>query len=195
MNAITANKIRSAVESIEGHRIVSRDEWLTERRRLLAREKELTHLSDQIAAERQALPWVRVDKGYVFDTLDGKRSLADLFDGRHQLLIQHFMLAPGCEQGCPSCYMADHNDGMIVPLAHRDVTFMAVPRGDQERPVGCGAVEGASTSPMACPTTRCGRSSAGGDPVPASPEDAATARPSYARVLEDAHPYPRPAPR
>lgn len=129
MNAITANTIRSAAESIEGHRVVSRDEWVAERKALLKREKELTHLSDQIAAERRALPWVRIDKEYKFDTLDGKRSLADLFDGRHQLLVQHFMLAPGWEQGCPSCsYMADHNDGMIVHLTHRDVTFVAVSR-------------------------------------------------------------------
>jgi predicted dithiol-disulfide oxidoreductase (DUF899 family) len=127
MSAITANTIRNAAESIEGHRVVSRDEWIAERRRLLKREKELTHLSDRLAAERRALPWVRVEKDYNFDTLDGKRSFADLFEGGRQLLVQHFMLAPGWEQGCPSCsYMADHNDGMIVHLAHRDVTFVVV---------------------------------------------------------------------
>jgi predicted dithiol-disulfide oxidoreductase (DUF899 family) len=129
MNATTADNIRKSAEGLEGHRVVSRREWIAERRRLLKREKELTHLSDQIAAERRALPWVHVDKDYKFDTLDGKRSLADLFDGRHQLLVQHFMLAPGWEQGCPSCsFMADHNDGMVVHLAHRDVTFVAVSR-------------------------------------------------------------------
>ncbi|MGB3445125.1 MAG: thioredoxin family protein [Xanthobacteraceae bacterium] len=129
MNTITANNIRKSADSAKGHRVVSRDEWLADRRRLLKREKELTHLSDQIAAERRALPWLRVDKDYRFDTLDGKRSLADLFDGRRQLLVQHFMLAPGWEQGCPSCsFMADHNDGMIVHLAHRDVAFVAVSR-------------------------------------------------------------------
>ena len=82
---------------------------------------------DQIAAERRALPWVRIDKSYVFDTPEGRRTLADLFDGRSQLLVQHFMLAPGWEEGCASCsYMADHSDGMIVHLAHRDITFIAV---------------------------------------------------------------------
>lgn len=127
MRAKTANVPLTSRQSTEGHRIVSRDEWIAERRALLAREKELTHLSDWIAIERRALPWVRIDKDYVFDTLDGKRSLADLFDGRRQLLVQHFMFAPGWGQGCPSCsYMADHNDGMVVHLAHRDVTFVAV---------------------------------------------------------------------
>jgi len=129
MNTSIANNIRKSAEGAEGHRIVSRDEWLSERRRLLVHEKELTHLSDRIAAERRALPWVRVDKDYQFDTLQGRRSLPDLFDGRHQLLVQHFMFAPDWEQGCPSCsYMADHNDGLLIHLAHRDVTFVAVSR-------------------------------------------------------------------
>ena len=123
--------------SIEGHRIVSRDEWVAERKRLLAREKEMMQLSDAIARERRALPWVRVDKGYVFDTPEGQSTLADLFEGRRQLLVQHFMLVPGAEQGCKSCsYMADHADGMNIHLAHRDVTFLAVsraPLGEIER--------------------------------------------------------------
>ena len=111
------------------HRVVSRDQWLAARRALLAREKELTRLRDQIAHERRALPWVRVDKAYVFDAPEGRRTLADLFDGRRQLIVQHFMLAPGWEQGCPSCsYMADHSDGMTVHLNARDVTLVAVSR-------------------------------------------------------------------
>lgn len=111
------------------HPVVSRDQWLAERKKFLAREKELTRLSDQIARERRALPWVRVDKDYVFDTLEGPRTLADLFEGRRQLLVQHFMFAPGWEQGCKSCsYMADHNDGANLHLAQRDVTFLAVSR-------------------------------------------------------------------
>jgi predicted dithiol-disulfide oxidoreductase (DUF899 family) len=106
------------------HPVVSRDRWLAERKALLAREKELTHLRDQIARERRALPWERVEKNYVFDTPEGPRTLADLFEGRRQLMVQHFMLGPGWEQGCPSCsYMADHTDGMNVHLAHRDVTL------------------------------------------------------------------------
>jgi predicted dithiol-disulfide oxidoreductase (DUF899 family) len=116
-------------ESTENHRIVTRDEWLAERKALLAQEKELTRLRDRIAGERRALPWVRIDKNYVFDTPEGARSLAELFDGRRQLLVQHFMLGPGWEQGCPSCsFMADHSDGMNVHLAHRDVTLLAVSR-------------------------------------------------------------------
>jgi predicted dithiol-disulfide oxidoreductase (DUF899 family) len=111
------------------HPVVSRDRWLAERRALLAREKELTRLHDQIARERRALPWERVEKSYAFDTPDGRRTLAELFEDRHQLLVQHFMFAPGWEQGCPSCsFMADHTDGMNVHLAHRDVTFAAISR-------------------------------------------------------------------
>jgi len=109
--------------------VVSREQWVAERKALLAREKELTRLSDQIARERRALPWVRIDKDYVFDAPEGRRKLADLFDGRRQLLVQHFMLAPGWEQGCKSCsYMADHNDAANVHLAQRDVTLLAISR-------------------------------------------------------------------
>src|SRR5690242_11197617 len=115
--------------SPENHRVVSRDEWLAERKALLSREKELTRLRDQIARERRALPWVRIDKNYAFDAPEGRRTLAELFEGRRQLLVQHFMLAPGWEQGCPSCsFMADHSDGMNVHLAHRDVTLVAISR-------------------------------------------------------------------
>jgi predicted dithiol-disulfide oxidoreductase (DUF899 family) len=115
--------------SIANHRIVSQEQWVAERKKLLARERELTHLRDQIARERRALPWVRIDKLYTFDAPDGKRTLADLFEGRNQLMVQHFMLAPGWEQGCASCsFMADHTDAMNVHLAHRDVTFVAISR-------------------------------------------------------------------
>ena len=111
------------------HPVVSRDRWVAARKTLLAREKELTRLHDQIARERRALPWVRVEKTYVFDTPTGPRTLADLFEGRRQLLVQHFMFAPGWEQGCKSCsYMADHNDGANVHLAQRDVTLLVVSR-------------------------------------------------------------------
>jgi predicted dithiol-disulfide oxidoreductase (DUF899 family) len=111
------------------HAIVSRDRWLAERKALLAREKELTRLQDQIARERQALPWMRIAKDYVFDAPEGRRSLASLFEGRQQLLVQHFMLGPGWPQGCPSCsFMADHIDGMNVHLANRDLTLLVVSR-------------------------------------------------------------------
>lgn len=115
--------------SLTNHPVVSAEQWVTERRKLLAREKELTHLRDQIARERRALPWARIDKPYTFDTPEGARTLADLFAGRRQLMVQHFMLGPGWEEGCPSCsFMADHTDGMNVHLAQRDVTFVAVSR-------------------------------------------------------------------
>ena len=119
----------TAEVSTVNHPVVSRDRWVAERKTLLAREKELTRLRDQIARERRALPWVRIEKNYVFDAPEGRRTLADLFEGRRQLLVQHFMLGPGWEQGCPSCsFMADHSDGMNVHLAHRDVTLVAVSR-------------------------------------------------------------------
>ncbi|KQV98399.1 thioredoxin family protein [Rhizobacter sp. Root1221] len=111
------------------HPVVTRDRWLTDRQALLAREKELTRLGDQIARERRALPWVRIEKDYVFDGLAGPRTLADLFGGRSQLLVQHFMFPPEWAQGCPSCsFMADHTDAMNVHLAQRDVTLVAVSR-------------------------------------------------------------------
>jgi predicted dithiol-disulfide oxidoreductase (DUF899 family) len=113
----------------ERHRVVSGDQWIAARKALLAREKELTRLRDRIAGERRALPWVRLDKSYVFDAPEGRRTLPELFEGRRQLLVQHFMLAPGWEQGCPSCsFMADHSDGMTAHLANRDVTLVAVSR-------------------------------------------------------------------
>ncbi len=115
--------------STVNHPVVSRDRWIAARKALLAREKELTHLRDQVARERRTLPWVRIEKSYVFDTTEGQRTLAELFEGRRQLLVQHFMFGPGWEQGCPSCsFMADHSDGMNVHLAHRDVTFVAISR-------------------------------------------------------------------
>ncbi|MCX2860339.1 thioredoxin family protein [Paucibacter sp. PLA-PC-4] len=112
------------------HPVVSRERWLAERIKLLAREKELTRLQDQLARERRALPWVRVDKDYRFYTPDrGRRTLAELFQGRRQLLVQHFMFAPGWEQGCKSCsFMADHHDGMSSHLAQRDVSLLVVSR-------------------------------------------------------------------
>ncbi|HVV91776.1 MAG TPA: thioredoxin family protein [Hyphomicrobiales bacterium] len=111
------------------HRIVSRDEWLEARRALLAREKEETRLRDRVNAERLALPWVRVEKGYVFDTPAGPRSLAELFAGRSQLLVYHFMLGPGWSAGCPGCsFLADHFDGALPHLEHHDVTLTAVSR-------------------------------------------------------------------
>ncbi|WP_332854200.1 DUF899 domain-containing protein [Duganella sp. S19_KUP01_CR8] len=115
------------------HTVASPALWLQQRLALLAREKELTHLHDQVARERRALPWERVEKNYVFDTPQGKRALADLFEGRRQLVVQHFMFTPGAEQGCSHCsYMADHTDGALAHLAQRDVTFVAISRAALE---------------------------------------------------------------
>jgi len=111
------------------HRVASLAEWTERRRQLLAREKALTRLGDQLARERRALPWVRIDKPYVFDTPGGPRSLSQLFDGRRQLMVQHFMLGPGWEQGCKSCsFMADHLLGAQIHLQHRDVSVLLVSR-------------------------------------------------------------------
>ena len=111
------------------HAVVTRDEWLNARREMLKAEKELTRLGDKVTRERLALPWVRIGKEYAFDTLEGRRRLADLFDGRSQLLVQHLMYAPGWKEACPSCsFMADHIDGMNRHLAHHDVTLIAVSR-------------------------------------------------------------------
>ena len=113
--------------------VVSHDQWLAARKALLKHERELTHFRDRIAAERRALPWERLEEPYVFDAPEGRRTLADLFEGRRQLVVQHFMLGPGWEQGCPSCsYMADHTDGMTLHLAARDTTFVAVSRAPLE---------------------------------------------------------------
>ncbi len=114
---------------MQPHKVVSREEWLTARKAHLAKEKEFTRARDKLSAERRALPWVKVDKSYVFDAPEGKNSLAGLFNGRSQLLVYHFMLGPGWVEGCPSCsLLADHFDGAAVHLAQRDVTLLAVSR-------------------------------------------------------------------
>jgi predicted dithiol-disulfide oxidoreductase (DUF899 family) len=114
---------------MEPHKIVSHDEWTKARKALLAKEKEFTRARDRLSAERRALPWVKLDKAYMFETPAGTKKLSDLFDGRSQLVVYHFMLGPGWEEGCPSCsYLADHFDGANIHLAQRDVTFIAVSR-------------------------------------------------------------------
>jgi predicted dithiol-disulfide oxidoreductase (DUF899 family) len=111
------------------HNTGTREEWLTARLALLEAEKELTRRSDDLARQREALPWVRVDKTYRFETEDGSASLADLFQGRSQLLVYHFMFGPDYKAGCPSCSMiADGFNGLAVHLAHHDVMLMAVSR-------------------------------------------------------------------
>jgi predicted dithiol-disulfide oxidoreductase (DUF899 family) len=114
---------------MEAHKTVSRDEWIAARKAYLAEEKAFTRARDALSKKRRELPWVKVDRNYVFDGPSGKQSLADLFGGKSQLIVYHFMLGPGWEAGCPSCsLLADHFDGAVVHLAQRDVTFAVVSR-------------------------------------------------------------------
>ena len=119
----------SAKATKSGHEVISREKWIAERKELLKAEKELTRRSDELARKRQALPWVKVDKHYQFETDEGKVSLADLFRGRSQLLIYHFMFGPDYKEGCPSCSaIADGFNGIAIHLANHDVMFWAVSR-------------------------------------------------------------------
>ena len=114
---------------MEPRKVVSQDEWLAARKQHLKKEKEFTRLRDKLSAERRELPWVKVEKNYVFDTAKGKETLADLFAGRSQLIVYHFMFGPDWEEGCKGCsFLSDHSDGGTVHLAHRDVTFVVVSR-------------------------------------------------------------------
>ena len=116
-------------KSATGHKIASREEWLAARTELLKAEKALTRRSDELAKQRQELPWVRIDKEYRFETDEGKGSLAGLFKGRSQLLVYHFMFGPDYEAGCPSCSsIADGFNGLAIHLAHHDVMLWAVSR-------------------------------------------------------------------
>ena len=111
------------------HHVVSQSEWLKARKALLAKEKEFTKARDALSAARRDLPWTSVEKNYVFDGPDGKEALPDLFGGKGQLMIYHFMLGPGWVQGCPSCsFLADHFDGAAIHLAQRDVSLVVVSR-------------------------------------------------------------------
>jgi predicted dithiol-disulfide oxidoreductase (DUF899 family)/predicted enzyme related to lactoylglutathione lyase len=124
-----AAKIVVSGETVMKHNIVSQDQWLAARKALLAKEKEFTKARDALSAERRQLPWVKLDKSYVFEGPEGKETVADLFGGRSQLIVYHFMLGPGWAQGCPSCsYLADHFDGANIHLAQRDVTLVVVSR-------------------------------------------------------------------
>jgi predicted dithiol-disulfide oxidoreductase (DUF899 family) len=114
---------------MQHHPVVSQEQWLAARRALLLKEKEFTHLRDKINAERLALPWVKVEKNYEFDTPKGKKTLTELFDGRSQLIVYHFMLGPGWDAGCPGCsFLSDHFDGALPHLENHDVTLTAVSR-------------------------------------------------------------------
>jgi len=111
------------------HKVVSEDQWLAARKELLAAEKEFTRQRDALSAKRRELPWVKIEKNYVFDGPNGKQSLSDLFRGKSQLVVYHFMLGPDWKEGCPSCsYLGDHFDGSLVHLNARDVAFTAISR-------------------------------------------------------------------
>jgi len=119
---------------MEPHRIVSREEWLAAHKAHLAEEKALTHARDVLAEKRRALPWVKVDTTYTFDTLQGRKTLADLFNGRSQLIVYHFMLGPDWEEGCPGCsFLSDHIDGALQHVEQRDVAYVAVSRAPLEK--------------------------------------------------------------
>lgn len=111
------------------HKVVFKDEWLAARREHLAKEKVFTRLRDQLSQERRELPWVKVEKEYVFDGPNGKETLLELFEGRSQLIIYHFMYGPDWAEGCLSCsFWADNFNGITVHLNHRDITLLAVSR-------------------------------------------------------------------
>lgn len=119
--------MKTKTNSFESHKIASPQQWLAARKELLRKEKEYTKLGDQIAQERRELPWVKMTKPYTFDSPRGKVTLAELFDGHSQLIVQHFMLGPGWEQGCKSCsFMMDHFNPTVQHLKARDVAFAAI---------------------------------------------------------------------
>jgi predicted dithiol-disulfide oxidoreductase (DUF899 family) len=116
------------------HSVVSRDEWLAARKRHLAKEKEFTRLRDELSRQRRELPWVRVQKQYLFDAPGGKQTLSDLFGGSSQLIVYHFMFGPDWGEGCKSCsFWADNFNGIIVHLKHRDVAMVAVSKAPLDK--------------------------------------------------------------
>jgi predicted dithiol-disulfide oxidoreductase (DUF899 family) len=119
---------------VQDHKVVSPQQWTDSRKELLQKEKEFTRLRDDLSRQRRELPWEIVEKNYVFDGPNGKVTLTDLFDGKSQLIVYHFMFGPGWEAGCPSCsYLADHFGGALVHLANRDVSFVVVSRAPIEQ--------------------------------------------------------------
>lgn len=124
----------TTVSASAGHRVVSREEWLKERIALLAEEKELTRQRDALSAKLRQLPWVKVEQDYRFATPTGSVSLAELFGDKSQLIVYHFMFDPTWSQGCKSCsFIADHYDGIVTHLAHRDISFVTVSKAPIEK--------------------------------------------------------------
>src|SRR5262245_27297388 len=117
------------VRGIENRKVVSQKEWLVARKKLLAKEKKFSKLRDELNLQRRKLPWVKVEKGYVFDGPTGKVTLADLFNGKSQLLVYHFMFGPDWKEGCPHCsFWADHYDSVDLHIGQRDTAFAVVSR-------------------------------------------------------------------
>src|SRR4029077_11960497 len=118
-----------ATRATEQSRVVSPAEWVAARKELLKKEKEFTRLRDEVSRLRREMPWEKITKPYVFDGPNGKETLADLFGGRSQLIVYHFMMGPEWKEGCPSCsFISDHIDGSVVHLAARDVRLVVVSR-------------------------------------------------------------------
>jgi len=129
-----AVKSKEDASNVEHHTVVSREDWLKARKKLLLKEKKLTRIQDDLSLERRRLPWVKVTEKYVFDGPKGKETLADLFEGRSQLVIYHFMFTPDDKAGCPHCSLrADGFNGINVHLKHRDVTMIAVSRAPYKK--------------------------------------------------------------
>jgi predicted dithiol-disulfide oxidoreductase (DUF899 family) len=131
LNTEKENEMATQLTSpgVQGHEVVSSKEWTASRKELLKKEKEFTRLRDELSRQRRELPWETVEKQYVFEGPKGKETFADLFDGRSQLMVYHFMLGAGWEEGCPGCsYLSDHFDGTLIHLANRDVTLVVVSR-------------------------------------------------------------------
>src|ERR1700691_4970322 len=123
----TAMTTLTASTEIKQHDVVSPQQWIARRKALLRKEKDFTKLRDDLSRQRRELPWEKVEKQYLFDGPNGNETLADLFAGRSQLVVYHFMFGPGWEQGCPSCsYLADHFDGPTIHLANRDPTLAVI---------------------------------------------------------------------
>jgi predicted dithiol-disulfide oxidoreductase (DUF899 family) len=117
------------ISPIQNSRVVSHEQWVAERVAFMAQEKELTRLRDELSRQRRELPWEKVTKSYVFDGPRGKETLAELFEGRSQLMVYHFMFSPSWNEGCKSCsFWADNFNGIDIHLAHRDITFLAISR-------------------------------------------------------------------
>jgi predicted dithiol-disulfide oxidoreductase (DUF899 family) len=123
-----------ANNGIKDHTVVSHEDWLTARKAFLAKEKEFTHLRDELSRQRRQLPWEKVDKSYVFDGPNGKETLAQLFGNQSQLIVYHFMFDPADDEGCPHCsFWADNFNGNPIHLKHRDVSFVAISRAPIEK--------------------------------------------------------------